>query len=233
MCRRRRSRSWRCETRPRIRPIQKSLVWLETNAFSERSTLALSLAALGLTSYGRRTDEVLVALADLGGRAESLGSLHLTATALYALALPIERATCVRGASVVTSLFARLAREWQGRPWPIKAVQVVALLLFWGLTCRDTVRCSPRGFRRAVRTSACIEPSQRGCRTARTTIGSQGRSSHSREYATVPTFNWRLPTLPFFCPTCRRRSSRRARCSRSAFWWRQPCSGACFSSERP
>jgi hypothetical protein len=79
-------------------------------------------------------------------------------------------------------------------PLPAKVVQGLAIVLFvWGATCASTPinQPVPEGKGDVVLYRAIV---------ARVTAGENyyqvaGQELHNREYATVPLFNWRLPTL--------------------------------------
>ena len=68
--------------------VVKSLEWLGTHATTERSAMALALAAICLHVYKRPIDAVLKALSDERARTGLIGNVHLLAMATYALALP-------------------------------------------------------------------------------------------------------------------------------------------------
>jgi len=76
--------------------VGRSLEWLAANALSERSAMAIGLAAVCLTVLSRPTDNLLEELITLEARTGFLGNLHLTAIALFALTLPAHRATAFR-----------------------------------------------------------------------------------------------------------------------------------------
>lgn len=76
--------------------VRRSLAWLEANALTERSAMALSLTAIALHVYTRPTTAVLAALADQHARTGFLDNAHLTAMALYALTLDRHDAAAFR-----------------------------------------------------------------------------------------------------------------------------------------
>jgi hypothetical protein len=76
--------------------VERSLTWLESHARSESSTMALSLAAICLSVYGRPIAAVLQQLQGLQTRTQALGNAHLLAMAAYALALPAHQAVAMR-----------------------------------------------------------------------------------------------------------------------------------------
>jgi hypothetical protein len=76
--------------------VRRSLAWLDANALSEPSTMALSLAAICLHVYGRPIDHVLAQLDAQQERTRALGNIHLAAMAAYALGLPTHRAVAMR-----------------------------------------------------------------------------------------------------------------------------------------
>jgi hypothetical protein len=75
--------------------VTQSLDWLVVHALSERSAMALSLAALALHVYGRPTKDVLAALAQDDAKTGFLGNVQLMAMASYALSLPSHDARAV------------------------------------------------------------------------------------------------------------------------------------------
>ena len=79
--------------------VERSLDWLAAHALAERSSMALSLAAMALHVYGRPEDAVLRELAAQQERSRALGNAHLQAMALYALTLSAHQATALRVAS--------------------------------------------------------------------------------------------------------------------------------------
>lgn len=83
--------------------VRRSLDWLAAHALAERSTMALSLAAMALHVYGRPTDAVLAQLEAQQVRTRTLGNAHLLGMALYALTLPVHRAVALKVASRGTS----------------------------------------------------------------------------------------------------------------------------------
>jgi hypothetical protein len=76
--------------------VQRSLEWLASHAVSEPSTMALSLAAIGLQVFGRPITDVLARLQAQQTRTHTLGNAHLMAMATYALALPRHGAIAMR-----------------------------------------------------------------------------------------------------------------------------------------
>ena len=68
--------------------IARGADWLATHATSERSAMALALAAIALHAYGQPIDAVLTALAEQEKRTKFLGSTHLAAMAMYARSIP-------------------------------------------------------------------------------------------------------------------------------------------------
>jgi len=67
--------------------VKESLAWLEANASSERSAMALSLAAIALHVYGRTTDAVMEALVEEEARTKFLDNALLVGMAHVALTL--------------------------------------------------------------------------------------------------------------------------------------------------
>jgi len=65
--------------------VASSLQWLEANATTERSAMALGLAAVCLHVFNRPVDAVLAALAEQDAKTKFLDNAHLAAIALYAL----------------------------------------------------------------------------------------------------------------------------------------------------
>lgn len=84
------------QDRPDNEAVRQSLAWLEAHATSESSAMALSLAAIALSAFGRPVRGVLTALGRQYEATGFLGNAHLTAMALYALALPSHRARAFR-----------------------------------------------------------------------------------------------------------------------------------------
>ena len=80
--------------------VQKSLAWLEAHALSERSTLALSLAAIALHTFRRDASKVLHVLAEVALGPQSLGNPHVRAMALYAFGIPITQSRAFGGAAL-------------------------------------------------------------------------------------------------------------------------------------
>jgi hypothetical protein len=76
--------------------VRRSLAWLEANALTERSAMALSLTAIALHVHARPTTAVLAALVDQHARTAFLDNAHLTAMALYALTLDRHDAAAFR-----------------------------------------------------------------------------------------------------------------------------------------
>jgi hypothetical protein len=72
--------------------VANSLTWLEMNATTERSAMALGLAAICLYVFNRPVDAVLAALVEQDTRTKFLGNAHLAAMALYALTIREHRA---------------------------------------------------------------------------------------------------------------------------------------------
>jgi hypothetical protein len=72
--------------------VTRSLAWLIAHAESERSAMALSLAAICLQVFGVPTDAVRARLLEQESRTGFLGSRHLAAMAFYALTIPRHRA---------------------------------------------------------------------------------------------------------------------------------------------
>jgi hypothetical protein len=70
---------------PSHKAVLSSQAYLEKDALSERSSLALSLALVALRVLGRPTDSVASALVEQLPTTMALGNLHAMALALYAL----------------------------------------------------------------------------------------------------------------------------------------------------
>ena len=70
---------------PSHEAVLRSQAYLEKDALSERSSLALSLALVALRVLGRPTDSVASALVEQLPTTMALGNLHAMALALYAL----------------------------------------------------------------------------------------------------------------------------------------------------
>ena len=68
--------------------VARSLEWLEAHAKSERSAMALSLAAICLHAFGRPTEAPRALLAEQHAKTRFLANAHLTAMAIYVLSLP-------------------------------------------------------------------------------------------------------------------------------------------------
>jgi hypothetical protein len=77
--------------RPTQAAVAQSLEWLIAHQGSERSGMALSLAAVALSAFGKPIEPLLDALVDQHARTGFLGNLHLGAMAVYALGLPTSR----------------------------------------------------------------------------------------------------------------------------------------------
>ena len=80
------------QDKPAHPAVEASLSWLMAHAASERSSMALSLAAVALAVFQRPYSEVLEALAERPARSGLLGSIHLTALSLCAATLDQHRA---------------------------------------------------------------------------------------------------------------------------------------------
>jgi len=65
--------------------VRRSLTWLEREALSERSSIALSLALVALRVFGRPVQAIASALVQQVPTTLALGNLHAAALALYAL----------------------------------------------------------------------------------------------------------------------------------------------------
>lgn len=76
--------------------VRRSLAWLTANATSERSAMALSLAAIALHVYGEATQSVTTTLASISGRGGDLDSPYLTAMSEYARMLRDHDAAAFR-----------------------------------------------------------------------------------------------------------------------------------------
>jgi hypothetical protein len=76
--------------------VADALAWLEAEATSERSAMALALAAISLTVFGRPVDTVLEPLVEQGRQTAYLGNAHLEAMALYAMTLDEHHAGAFR-----------------------------------------------------------------------------------------------------------------------------------------
>ncbi len=76
--------------------VGAGLDWLAANAVAERSSMALSLAAICLTIFGRSADNPVAALAASQEQTGSLDNTHLRAMALFALTLPEHEARAFR-----------------------------------------------------------------------------------------------------------------------------------------
>jgi hypothetical protein len=80
------------QDKPSHPAVESSLAWLTSHALSERSAMALSLAAIALAVFRRSYAPVLEALAEQAPRTGLLGSVHLTALALCAATLTAHQA---------------------------------------------------------------------------------------------------------------------------------------------
>jgi hypothetical protein len=76
--------------------IVRSVDWLEAHATTERSAMALALAAIALHVFGRPADAALSALVQEDRATAFLNNAHLTAMALYALTIPEHGAQSLR-----------------------------------------------------------------------------------------------------------------------------------------
>jgi len=76
--------------------VVSSLDWLEANALSERSAMALSLAALALFVFARPVGQLLDALIAQHSATGFLDNAHLVAMALYALTVEAHGARAFR-----------------------------------------------------------------------------------------------------------------------------------------
>jgi hypothetical protein len=72
--------------------VERGLAWLETEALSERSAMALALSAICLTVFGQPAEPILAELGRQAGQTAFLGNAHLEAMALYALTLDDHQA---------------------------------------------------------------------------------------------------------------------------------------------
>ena len=84
------------QDKPAHPAVEKSLAWLSAHALSERSTMALSLAAIALSIFDRSDGAVREALAEQDARTGLLDSVHLAALALFAATLDQHRARAMR-----------------------------------------------------------------------------------------------------------------------------------------
>ena len=76
--------------------VHRGLAWLVREAASERSAMALSLAAVCLTVYGQPAEKPLVELAAAEQATGFLDNAHLLAMALFALTLGAHRGQAFR-----------------------------------------------------------------------------------------------------------------------------------------
>ena len=76
--------------------VAAGLDWLAANAVTERSAMALGLAAICLTVFGRSADNPVAALSASEGLTGFLGNTHLRAMALFSLTLSEHDARAFR-----------------------------------------------------------------------------------------------------------------------------------------
>jgi hypothetical protein len=76
--------------------VERSLSWLEGNATTERSAMALALSAVCLHVFKRPVDRVLALIAAQDANTKFLGNAHLVAMALYAITIPQHGAALFR-----------------------------------------------------------------------------------------------------------------------------------------
>ncbi len=84
------------QDRPAEPTVERGIDWLAEHGASERSSMALGLAAVCLAVFGRPSDKLLVDLAASDERTGSLGNVHLEAMALYGLTLEQHEAAAFR-----------------------------------------------------------------------------------------------------------------------------------------
>lgn len=96
----------------------------------------------------------------------------------------------------------RFQEFWRSLPLFVKIIQAVAVaLFFWGSMrpAPTELRSAPEGKRDVELYQAIVQQVRQGENYYR----AAGRELHARQYATIPAFNWRLPTLAVFLSVLR------------------------------